>query len=172
MTPNSRLQSRGFRKPAERVRQRDKDLPPQKCSNPGSFEGGVTGPRPKTEPKRNPALLEMARGMQCLLRVPGVCVGGTESTVACHSNLSVHGKAGARKADDCYTVWGCAACHRWLDQGPAPAAEKEVAFMTGHLRQVGAWRGIAAFDPFLRDKNAAQWALDQLGATPVGDVNV
>lgn len=130
---------------------------------------GVFSPLPKTEPKRNPHLLAMANGMPCLMRVDGVCNGDKRTTVAAHSNLSIHGKAKGRKADDQYSVWACAACHGWLDQGKAGAVEKERAFMAGHVRQVEAWRGIATHDPFIKDRDAAQWALDQLAATPIGE---
>lgn len=109
----------------------------------------------------------MARGMPCLLQVPGVCSHDRATVVCCHSNLSIHGKAGARKADDHYSVWGCAACHRWLDQGPAPKAQKYSAFMAAHLRQVLEWRAIA-FDPASApsDRSAALWALERLNSTP------
>jgi hypothetical protein len=130
--------------------------------------GGATGEQqPKPEPKRNSALLDMARGRPCLLLVPGICNHSLDTTCACHSNLSIHGKAGARKADDCYSAWGCSACHRWLDQGSATAAQKEAAFMGAHSRQVLAWRQIAS-DPSEpeRFRRAARWALEQLGAMP------
>lgn len=122
---------------------------------------------PKTEAHRNSRLRDMARGMPCLLQVPGVCSHDSATVVCCHSNLSIHGKAGARKADDHYSVWGCAACHRWLDQGPAPRAQKTAAFMAAHLRQVLEWRAIA-FDPGSapRDRAAALWALDLLNSSP------
>lgn len=125
--------------------------------------------KPKTVPHRNRHLLDMARGKPCLLRVPGVCQGGTDTTVAAHSNSSCHGKAGARKADDHYSVWSCAACHiGWLDQGAAPRSQKAAAFMAAHLRQVLEWRSIAAAagSP-VADKKAALWALGLLNATPV-----
>jgi hypothetical protein len=125
---------------------------------------------PKSEPKRNRTLLDMARDRNCLLRVDGVCTGDTATTVACHSNLGAHGKAGARKADDHYSAWGCMACHRWLDSGKASAFRKETTFMLAHLSQVLEWRRIAADvgEPE-RFRKAAQWALDQLGATPAGE---
>lgn len=121
----------------------------------------------KTPVGRNRALLDMARGRQCLLRVPGVCQGGTETTVSAHSNWACHGKAGARKADDQYSVWACAACHiGWLDQGPAPKATKQMTFMRAHADQVLEWRRIER-DPSetTRTRNAARWALDQLNST-------
>lgn len=126
--------------------------------------------KPKPEAHRNPHLLSMARGRYCLLRVPGVCIGGTETTVACHSNLSIHGKAGARKANDEFHVPGCFACHRWLDQGPADGVLKAMTFMQAHLEQVSFWRALAADTTQLppKDRTAAQWALDHLNASPVG----
>lgn len=136
----------------------------------GTYAGGTTGPAAKSEPYRDPALLEMARGRPCLLMVPAVCNHRVDTTAAAHSNLAIHGKAGGRKADDCYTVWACAACHiPWLDQGRAPAHVKEQAFMEAHARQVLAWRLIAT-DPSEpeRFRRAARRALEQLGASPIG----
>lgn len=141
--------------------------PLRRVERAGTYSSTTSLPDPKSEPQRNRHLLDMARDMLCLLHVPAVCTNDRASTVACHSNLSIHGKAGARKADDQYTVWGCAACHEWLDRGFAPAAVKERAFMAGHVRQVEAWHGIARFNPFLNDKAAAQWALDRLNFTPM-----
>ncbi len=122
---------------------------------------------PKAKPNRNPTLLEMARGRYCLLRVPGVCLGGTDSTVAAHSNAGCHGKGMGRKASDAYSVWACRACHiEWMDQGPEPKTVKQAAFMRAHADQVLEWRRIAndAREP-LRFRRAAQWALDILNAT-------
>jgi hypothetical protein len=133
--------------------------------------GSTTGPAPKTQPYRDPVLLELARGRPCLLMVPGICNHRIDTTAAAHSNLSIHGKSGARKADDCYTVWACAACHiPWLDQGKASAAIKERAFMEAHARQVLAWRLIAT-DPNESDRfrRAARRALERLNATPLGE---
>jgi hypothetical protein len=134
---------------------------------PGTYAGATAGAVPKTEAKRNPAVLEMAQGRECMLRVPDVCTGDTATTVACHSNFAEHGKGKSRKADDCYATFGCAACHRWLDQGPAPIAAKRARFQLALLDQCIEWRRIAS-DPSepVRFRKAAQWALDQLGAVP------
>lgn len=124
-------------------------------------------PAPKTPVQRNPRLRALARGQQCLLQLPGICTGDRATVVCCHSNLAVHGKAAGRKADDHYSVWGCAACHAWLDQGPAAAVRKEAAFMAAHLRQVLAWRALAqAPNTKQPDRAACLWALDLLNATP------
>ena len=126
-------------------------------------------PMSKTEQHRNPHLLAMARGKPCLFRLPDICNFDPETTVACHSNQRAHGKGGARKADDEYSAWGCFACHSWLDQGRADPYAKLLAFMDAHLAQVCEWRAIAGSattDP--KDRAAAQWALNHLNATPVG----
>lgn len=124
---------------------------------------GTTSAAPRTQALRNPRLLRLAQNMPCLLMVPGCCNHRIDTTVACHSNLSRHGKGAARKADDCYSVWGCSACHRWLDQGPAEAAIKEDVFMSGMERQAAFWRDIAydASRPEA-DRSAALWAIEQL----------
>lgn len=120
-------------------------------------------PSPKTVEWRNARILAMARGKDCLLHSPVCAAGNRETTVAAHSNQSIHGKAGARKADDCYSAWACAACHTWLDQGPATYAEKCEAFRWAHLAQITHWKRIAA-DPseHWADRRAAQAALTQI----------
>jgi hypothetical protein len=122
-------------------------------------------PAPKTEPWRLQRLLDMAEGRPCLLHIPGVCNHDPATTVAAHSNLSIHGKGAHRKADDVYTVAACSACHSWLDQGQAPKADKEAAFMRAHADQVLAWRWIAN-DPHESepDRRAALAALERLEA--------
>lgn len=136
----------------------------------GSYGPAKITAAPKSEAKRNPALLEMAQGRRCLLRVPDVCTGDTATTVAAHSNFAEHGKSGARKADDCYSVWGCAACHRWLDAGTAPREVKRARFTLAHLDQVVEWRHVALdMGEPARFRRAAQWALDALKATTTGE---
>lgn len=129
----------------------------------------IVKPISKTEAHRNPHLLAMARGKPCLFRLPGICNFDPETTVACHSNLGIHGKGGARKADDEYSAWGCFACHAHIDQGGIDHSLAVLIFMEAHLAQVEEWRAIAgsrASEP--RDRAAAHWALDHLGASPVG----
>jgi hypothetical protein len=72
--------------------------------------------------------LAACRGEPCFLRVSGVCcsIGWShESVVDCHSNQSRHGKAGARKADNIYTVPGCGPCHAWIDQNRVGTPKQE-----------------------------------------------
>jgi hypothetical protein len=121
-------------------------------------------PAPKTVEIRKPTLLAMAKDRPCLLGVPSVCNFNPLTTVACHSNQSVHGKAGARKADDHYSVWGCFACHTWLDQEGAPYEVKVARFEQALAKQIECWRVVAA-DPTesTTNRKAARWALFQHG---------
>lgn len=95
--------------------------------------------------------------------VPAVCNHRTDTTVAAHSNHGAHGKSMGRKADDCYVVEACSACHYWLDFGKASAAQKDAVFQQGHAMQVLAWR-LRAMDQDEpeRFRRAARRAIDQL----------
>ena len=125
----------------------------------------------KSEAHRNQRVLDMARDKPCQMAVPGVCNHDPATVVAAHSNSSKHGKAGARKADDCYVVYACFACHTWYDQGEG-ARDREMgqrAWDAGHIRQVGLWHEIA-MDPAAKeaDRRAAKWALDLLSGIVPG----
>lgn len=67
-----------------------------------------------------PALTRAVRGFPCTLRVPDVCIGGTDTTVWCHSNDQLHGKGVGLKSHDCFGAAGCAACHKWIDSTRDP----------------------------------------------------
>ncbi|HEM7889446.1 hypothetical protein [Burkholderia cepacia] len=73
--------------------------------------------------------LAACRNEPCYLRVPGVCRlnSNDESVVPCHSNQSRHGKAGALKAKNEFTVPGCMWCHAWIDQNRV-GAPKQIKF--------------------------------------------
>lgn len=67
-------------------------------------------------PERVPAIRAASAGQTCALMIPGVCVGGTETTVGAH--LRMFGFAGAaQKPDDLFIIDACHACHRELDAG-------------------------------------------------------
>ena len=118
----------------------------------------------KKKAYRNRALLDMARGRECLLKIPGVCNHNPETTVACHSNQSKHGKGAGLKASEEFCVWGCSACHREIDQGTRAKAEKFAVFDIAHVRQIAQWVYIAqdASEP-RRFRDAAKGALVELG---------
>jgi hypothetical protein len=113
---------------------------------------------------RDKSLLKLAQGEECLLQVPEICQGGTETIVACHSNLGSDGKGMGQKASDAATVWGCAACHKWLDQGPASQEEKAQVFDDALTLQYIEWIKIAR-TPSLRPwkVTAAKNVLNHLG---------
>lgn len=129
--------------------------------------GGTRAATPKSKPYRDRILLDMAKGRPCLVLVKLVSLHPTDTTVAAHSNLAIHGKGLGQKASDVYSVWSCFGCHSWLDQGKATSYEKGTAFMEAHLRQVLEWRRIAEdkSEP-LRFRNAARRALEYLNAIP------
>lgn len=117
----------------------------------------------KTNHYRDKNLLNMARGKQCLFRVPGVCFGDPSTVVAAHSNRAAHGKSMAKKAQDHYSAWACVSCHNWYDQGNASREDKHEAFETAHRRQVIAWDAISESDnESTKDRHSATQALIEL----------
>ncbi|KVE32256.1 hypothetical protein WS68_16525 [Burkholderia sp. TSV86] len=94
-------------------------------------------------------------GEECYLRVPGVCRLNPmdETVVPCHSNQSRHGKAGAMKAKNEFTVPGCDACHAWIDQNRV-GAPKQVKFDVWN-RAYERWEPVRARKMGLEVKGAA-----------------
>lgn len=128
----------------------------------GVYTGSTTGPLVKTRAQRNRRLLNLAAGKPCLLLVPGQCNHRLDTTVACHSNLAIHGKGERRKADDHWSCWGCAACHWWLDFAGVPVERKTPVFMAGMGLQLIAWREIEADTTQSQaDRRAVRWALER-----------
>lgn len=83
---------------------------------------------------RSRALLDLARGQPCQMRVPGICCGDPATVVSAHSNQERHGHGRGLKAHDCFTADACAACHAWLDSGTASREAKAAAFQLGFER--------------------------------------
>lgn len=80
---------------------------------------------------RSRAILNAARGEDCTLRVPGVCLNESDTVVACHSNSHEDGHGKGIKSADIYVAFGCARCHAWLDNGHATRDEKRDIFHRG-----------------------------------------
>lgn len=59
-------------------------------------------------------LTKLARGMPCQIRIPHVCNGNPETTVACHVRMIGISGAGL-KAPDLLVAFGCSDCHRVVD---------------------------------------------------------
>lgn len=113
---------------------------------------------------RNPDLLKLARGEECLLQIHNQCLGTEGSTtVAAHSNKMAHGKGKSIKADDCYSVWACYPCHSLFDQGKLSSEQLDNAWRIAFERQLESWQAIAD-NICLRawKSDAAKHALDYL----------
>ena len=54
---------------------------------------------------------ESARGQDCMVRIPGICNGNSETTVLAHLN----GGGMGRKRSDIHGAFACSACHDVLD---------------------------------------------------------
>ena len=89
------------------------------------------GKKPPKTVYRNPALLALAEGEECLLRVPKYCQGGTDTTVPCHSNRLRDGKGKGIKAHDWAIAFGCGGCHWFIDESKAPFEMKLSYFIPG-----------------------------------------
>lgn len=108
-------------------------MPPPRAS----MKARKKGKRPPKTIYRNQALLNLAEGEECLLRVPGYCRYDKETTVACHSNRLRDGKGKGIKAHDWCIAFGCGPCHWFIDQSRAPAALKLSYFIPGlHLTRL------------------------------------
>jgi hypothetical protein len=80
---------------------------------------------------RNRKLLDIAHDAPCFLRVSSICRSGVNPSIPAHSNLGRHGRGYSYRSSDAAVVASCPECHYWLDAGPAPRHEKEMAFSEG-----------------------------------------
>src|SRR5690554_404151 len=83
---------------------------------------------PKKRQGHDKAMLAACKGEGCYLRIPGVCTGGTDTVVPCHSNQAKHGKGMGIKARDEFTVPGCMSCHYAIDQSGQFTKQKKFEF--------------------------------------------
>jgi hypothetical protein len=60
-------------------------------------------------------LRDSARGQDCTLRLPGICQGGTDTTVLCHMPSHIGLKGMGMKVPDYWACFGCHACHDVID---------------------------------------------------------
>lgn len=71
----------------------------------------ASGRRPKmTEARKS------AKGQPCMVRLPGVCNGNTETVVLAHYRLSGYCGIGIKPDDDVFGAWACSACHDECDR--------------------------------------------------------
>ena len=83
---------------------------------------------------RSNKLLKSARGQSCMVRIPDICNGNNETTVAAHSNQLRHGKGTGIKAHDCFVAWACSDCHKEIDQGKMSKQDKQFYWQQGFER--------------------------------------
>ena len=84
-------------------------------------------------------LRDAANGEECLVRIVGACVGGTETTVGAHwPGLDGDRGLGLKSSDLCI-AFACAGCHDVIDmRAPLPVGASRVSveldYHRGHLR--------------------------------------
>jgi hypothetical protein len=81
-------------------------------------------------------LTKLARGEECLIRVPHVCNGNPETTVLCHVRMIGISGFGL-KAPDALAAYGCQACHDYVDgrtQGTHTHEERRAMLLEGMAR--------------------------------------
>lgn len=80
----------------------------------------------RREPIRSREYLDGSRDQPCVFQIPDVCIGGTDTTVACHLHDETFGMA--EKADDTSTGDGCRACHDAMDGRSMVLSERDWLF--------------------------------------------
>ena len=86
-------------------------------------------------------LRKAARGEECMIRVPGVCNGNSETTVLCHLRMSGISGAGM-KSPDLLASLGCGPCHDFVDgrSNPNNTAEyRRMLLLEGMARTQAYW---------------------------------
>lgn len=80
-------------------------------------------------------LRNYARGMPCMIRLPGICNRNPETTVLAHVRMSGISGMGM-KAPDLLGAWACSACHTAVDSGgpELDRAQRQLALLEGVMR--------------------------------------
>jgi hypothetical protein len=97
-------------------------------------------PLAKTPGRKRQDIRDSARGEECLVRIPGVCRGGTEHTIWSHAPLGAAGKGRGIKSIDVAGAYCCTACDAALDQAQRPAGMTRdqvlLDWFKGHMRSL------------------------------------
>ena len=81
-------------------------------------------------------LRKLAKDQPCLIRVPGYCIGGGETTVLCHVRMIGLSGMGL-KSPDILGAFGCSACHSVCDgqsKSNFSASERRTMLLEGMAR--------------------------------------
>jgi hypothetical protein len=69
-------------------------------------------------------LRKLAKGMECQIRIPGVCNGNAETSVLAH--LRMAGITGTgQKAPDPLGAWSCSDCHTIVDSNGGKVFDRD-----------------------------------------------
>jgi len=85
-------------------------------------------------------LRKEARGRNCMVRIPGVCNGNSETVVLAHLNSKrLFGVGTGQKVPDMFGAWACSSCHDVLDRRVMaatvhPVWELSIMFYEGVFR--------------------------------------
>lgn len=95
----------------------------------------------KTPDRKSQRIRDSARNEECSVRIPGVCLGGTETTVWSHFPGLDGGRGMGLKSLDLCGAFACMACHDVVDmRSPAPAGYSRlqviVDWCMGHLKSL------------------------------------
>lgn len=91
-------------------------------------------------------LRKLAKGQDCMIRIPGVCNHNPETTVLAHYRLA--GTCGTGiKPPDTMAAWACSACHDFADGRAAYAGGVSMPTWQRRLYHAeGVMRTLAALD--------------------------
>ncbi|MBA3755582.1 MAG: DUF1364 family protein [Nitrosomonas sp.] len=85
-------------------------------------------------------ITDSAKGMECQVRIIGVCNGNTETVVWAHANGLVAGKGLGMKSPDIMGSYACQKCHDHYDRRVFVLEEHyasiKLDFYEGHLRSL------------------------------------
>lgn len=84
-------------------------------------------------------LRDAARGMDCQVRIPGICNFRSETTVLAHYRLA--GTCGTGfKPIDLIGAWACSDCHNAIDDGKTAYSREQLDLMhlEGMVRTINA----------------------------------
>ena len=89
------------------------------------------------------AITKSAKGQPCSVRIPGICLYGSDTVVWAHANGSAAGKGIGMKSHDLLGAYACRACHDAYDGRGMKArnvawTKDEIALMfaQGHARSL------------------------------------
>jgi hypothetical protein len=78
-------------------------------------------------------LRQLARGQDCMIRLPNVCNRDPETTVLAHFRMiGLSGMGHKPRQNDIWGAWACSACHAYVDTHKDDATV--VDFLKGVIR--------------------------------------